>query len=96
MKRAAACQQTRRIGYWHQPSVGLLSQETAQLPTLLQVAGSDLLVDPAGSRAFAAGAPSQQLQFHDYSSLYHEIYNEAEPARSEVVRNLLDWLRRHF
>lgn len=67
-----------------------------QVPTLLQVAGSDLLVDPAGSRAFASSAPPQCLQFHDYSSLYHEIYNEAEPARSEVVRNLLDWLRRHF
>ncbi|HEY5971663.1 MAG TPA: lysophospholipase [Pseudoxanthomonas sp.] len=67
-----------------------------QVPTLLQVAGSDLLVDPAGSRAFAASAPPQRLQFHDYSDLYHEIYNEAEPARSGVVRDLLDWLRRHF
>ena len=66
-----------------------------QAPTLLQVAGADLLVDPAGARAFARSAPPQQLQFHDYAGLYHEIYNEAEPDRSDVVNTLLDWLRRH-
>lgn len=67
-----------------------------RVPTLLQVAGSDLLVDPTGARAFARGASPQSLQFHDYSSLYHEIYNEAEPDRSQVLADLIAWLRKHL
>lgn len=62
------------------------------VPTLLQIAGSDLLVDPAGARAFAAAAPRQWLESRDYAGLYHEIYNEAEPARSQVIGDLGSWL----
>ncbi|MEO6103186.1 MAG: lysophospholipase [Pseudoxanthomonas sp.] len=65
------------------------------VPTLLQFAGSDRLVDPGGARAFAALAPRQWVEYHDYTDLYHEIYNEAEPARSEVLADLTRWLQRH-
>ena len=63
------------------------------VPTLLQIAGSDQLVDPAGARAFAKAAPRETVELHDYNGLYHEIYNEAEPGRSNVVNDLKDWLR---
>ena len=36
-------------------------------------------------RAFAEAARTEVVEFHDYAGLYHEIYNEAEPARSTVV-----------
>ncbi|NDK38274.1 alpha/beta fold hydrolase [Pseudoxanthomonas gei] len=62
------------------------------VPTLLQIAGSDLLVDPAGARAFAAAAPKASVECHDYTDLYHEIYNEADPARTGVVADLSKWL----
>ena len=62
------------------------------VPTLLQIAGSDQLVDPAGARAFAKAAPGHAVEFHDYTGLYHEIYNEAAPARSAVVNDLMAWL----
>ncbi|MET0809310.1 MAG: lysophospholipase [Pseudoxanthomonas sp.] len=62
------------------------------VPTLLQIAGSDLLVDPAGARAFAAAAPKASVECHDYADLYHEIYNEADPARTGVVADLSKWL----
>lgn len=62
------------------------------VPALLQIAGSDRLVDPAGARAFAAAAPASTVESHDYADLYHEIYNEAEPARSAVVADLSKWL----
>lgn len=62
------------------------------VPTLLQVAGDDHLVDPAGARAFARMAPGETVEFHDYAGLYHEIYNEAEPARRQVVADLSAWL----
>jgi alpha-beta hydrolase superfamily lysophospholipase len=66
------------------------------VPTLLLVADSDELVDPAGSRAFAkAAAPTRQLTTRYFSTLYHELFNEAEPGRSQVLMQLGDWLGRH-
>lgn len=65
------------------------------VPTLLLVADADELVDPAGSRAFAkAAARSGQLTTRYFSTLYHELFNEAEPGRSQVLMQLADWLGR--
>ena len=67
------------------------------LPTLLLVADSDTLVDPAGSRAFArAATPGGQLTTRFFSMLYHELFNEAEPGRSQVLMQLGDWLGRQL
>lgn len=64
-------------------------------PTLLLVADSDSLVDPSGSRAFARkAAVSGQLTTRFFSTLYHELFNEAEPGRSQVLMQLADWLGR--
>lgn len=66
-----------------------------EIPTLLLVAGSDALVDPSGSRDFAAGAwAKRQLTTRFFDTLYHELFNEAEPARSQVLRQLGDWLQK--
>lgn len=66
------------------------------VPTLLLVADSDGLVDPAGSRAFArAAAPGGPLTARFFATLYHELFNEAEPGRSQVLRQLADWLGRY-
>lgn len=74
----------------------IAAASSLSVPTLLQIAGSDLLVDPAGARAFAAAAPEAMLESHDYADLYHEIYNEAEPARSIVLTDLTTWLQQHM
>ncbi len=67
------------------------------VPTLLLVADSDELVDPAGSRAFAnAAAASGQLTTRFFATLYHELFNEAEPGRSQVLMQLGDWLGRQL
>ena len=64
-------------------------------PTLLLVAGSDELVDPSGSRDFASGAwATRQLTTRFFDTLYHELFNEAEPARSQVLKQLGDWLQK--
>ena len=63
------------------------------VPTLLLVAGADALVDPAGSRAFADGAPPATMTLHWYASLRHEIFNESEPERSGVLADMDRWLR---
>lgn len=67
------------------------------VPTLLLVAESDELIDPAGSRAFArAAASSGQLTTRFFASLYHELFNETEPGRGQVLMQLGDWLGRQL
>jgi alpha-beta hydrolase superfamily lysophospholipase len=63
------------------------------VPTLLLVAGADRLVDARGSHAFAAAARSTGfLTVRVFDSLYHELFNEAEPGRSQVLAQLRRWL----
>lgn len=65
------------------------------VPTLLLVAGSDRLVDPSGSRAFADGAwATKQLTSRFFDTLFHELFNEAETGRHQVLAQLGEWLRR--
>ena len=61
-----------------------------QLPTLLLYAGSDRLVVPAGSAAFAAAAPTAIVTARPFASLFHEIFNE--PEQDEVLGVLTAWL----
>ena len=65
-----------------------------KVPTLLMYAGDDRLVDPAGSRAFAAAAPANVVTSRCFDDLYHEIFNEADPQ--PVFDALQDWLDRRF
>jgi alpha-beta hydrolase superfamily lysophospholipase len=66
-----------------------------RVPTLLMWAGADALVPPRGSREFAAASPPALVQAHEFPPLYHEIFNELEPGRSQVFAMLEAWLRRH-
>jgi alpha-beta hydrolase superfamily lysophospholipase len=67
-----------------------------KLPTLLMYAGSDRLVNPQGSRDFAAAAPAGVVTARCFDDLFHEIFNE-EPARAEPVFALLkSWLDDRF
>ena len=66
-----------------------------EVPTLLLVAGDDALVDAAGSRDFsAAAARTRQLTTRYFAALYHELFNETEPGRSQVLMQLADWLEK--
>ena len=69
-------------------------------PTLLMYAGSDRLVNPAGSQRFAqAAAESTQVRggtvtARCFEGLYHELLNELQPA--EVFDALEVWLDARF
>ncbi|UGB38161.1 alpha/beta hydrolase [Frateuria soli] len=68
---------------------------TLRVPTLLLVAGADRLVDARGSRAFAEAAKaSGHLTTYVFEELFHELFNEAEPGRSQVLAQLDAWLQR--
>ncbi len=64
-----------------------------RVPTLLMWAGADRLVNPAGSRAFAAAAPDSVVQSRCFEGLYHELFNEQDAA--PVFDVLQRWLDRH-
>jgi len=66
------------------------------VPTLLLYAGADKLVDPAGSRAFAAAAPSDVVTSRCFEGLYHEIFNERDADRERVFAELRQWLDARF
>lgn len=65
-----------------------------RVPTLLLYAGADRLVNPAGSRAFAAAAPQQVVTARCFETLYHEIFNERQPE--PVFAALKSWLDARF
>lgn len=74
---------------------GKLVRERAsrwRVPTLLLWAGADALVDPRGSEQFAAAAPREVVRSQVFPALYHEIFNETEPGRTEVMNALRAWL----
>ena len=65
------------------------------VPTLLLAAGADKLVDAAGSREFAAAAwATGKLTTRHFDTLYHELFNEVDAARTQVMKQLGDWLAR--
>ena len=63
-----------------------------EVPTLLLVAGDDRLVDPEGSYEFAKVMPSGRVTLHRYAPLYHEVFNEREPDRAQVLGDLREWI----
>jgi alpha-beta hydrolase superfamily lysophospholipase/predicted GNAT family N-acyltransferase len=62
------------------------------VPTLLLVAGADAMVDPAGSRVFAAAAPADRVALRLHEPLYHELFNERPEDRARVLGDLEAWL----
>ena len=65
-----------------------------KVPTLLMYAGDDRLVQPQGSRDFAAAAPAALVTTHCFEGLYHEIFNERDAA--PVFAALRQWLDQRF
>jgi alpha-beta hydrolase superfamily lysophospholipase len=61
-----------------------------RVSTLLQWAGADRCVRPAGSQAFAAAAPGAVLSAQPLAGFAHEIYNE--PGREQAFARLRRWL----
>jgi len=64
------------------------------VPTLLMYAGDDRLVNPQGSRDFAAAAPKNIVNAVCFEGLYHELFNELDAK--PVFAALRQWLDQRF
>ncbi len=78
------------------PTVLLTKAKGWTVKTLLLYAGDDKLASPEGSRVFEALAPADLVDSHCFEPLYHELFNEAEPGRAQVLAALKGWLDVHF
>jgi len=65
-----------------------------KVPTLLLYAGDDRLLNPQGSRSFAAAAPASVVQAVCFESFYHEVFSE--PGAHQVFAAMQEWLNRKF
>lgn len=59
-------------------------------PLLVMQAGDDRIVDAEVVERFARTVPS--AAFHQFTGLYHELFNETEPGRSEVLSTLVEFI----
>ena len=64
-----------------------------QLPTLVQSGEHDKLTLDTSELFSYISATDKQLKI--YKGLYHEVYNEAEPERNQVLTDLEQWLENH-
>ena len=67
-----------------------------RIPTLMQVAGSDRLVEPQTSKKFFESLTTKDKTLFFYDDLYHEIYNELGQNREKVLNDLAKWLENHI
>jgi alpha-beta hydrolase superfamily lysophospholipase len=66
------------------------------VPTLLLVAGTDLIVDPDVTLQFFARIPANLSTLHQYPKLFHEVFNELPADRQRVFKDFDRWLRRQL
>ena len=72
------------------------SATAISVPTLMQIAGSDFLVDAAASEEFFNRLQEADKTIHVYSGLFHEIFNEKAAERTVVLDDLSGWIQAHI
>jgi alpha-beta hydrolase superfamily lysophospholipase len=65
-------------------------------PILLQVAGDDHLVNARSSVQFFEKLDLEDKTLFVYEGGYHEIYNEDDDLRRQVLKDLEDWLEKRL
>jgi alpha-beta hydrolase superfamily lysophospholipase len=63
------------------------------LPVLIQKGSVDISV--TGVEELKDAFKPENLTYHLYEGLYHEVYNELEDDRKNVLKHLSDWLESH-
>lgn len=61
-------------------------------PLLIMHGTADKLTSPEGTKEFVARAPQTLVTSKLWEGFYHELHNEPEPERSEVMAYITGWL----
>ena len=61
-----------------------------RVPALVMQSGDDHLADPAATRAWAAAAPIELVEYIEWEGFYHEMFNELE--KEKVFAKVESWL----
>ena len=83
----------RRVKSWMEETKQ--SAGKINVPILMQVAGDDRIVDAKTSRFFFESLTAEDKTLYFYDGLYHEIYNELNDHRQQVLNDLEDWVDAH-
>jgi alpha-beta hydrolase superfamily lysophospholipase len=65
---------------------------TLNCPTLLLIAGDDLVVESDKTRLFASRVCPEKLTLSEYKGFYHELLNETPERRELVLADIENWL----
>ncbi|MDB4224018.1 lysophospholipase [Granulosicoccus sp.] len=63
-----------------------------EIPTLLLIAGDDLIADSDKTRLFASRVTAEILTSVEYEGFYHELLNETPERRERVLIDIENWL----
>ena len=67
-----------------------------KIPLLMQLAGDDHLTNVDTSASFFKALSSVDKTLYVYDGLYHEIYNERDEQKKQVLDDLDTWLLKHI
>jgi len=67
-----------------------------KIPLLMQLAGDDHLTNVDTSASFFKALSSKDKTLYVYDGLYHEIYNERDEQKKQVLDDLDTWLLKHI
>ncbi len=69
--------------------------DNLKIPLLLMHGTADRLTSPEGTKEFAENAPKNLVTLKLWEGFYHELHNEPEPDRSEVLAYMVNWMNTH-
>jgi alpha-beta hydrolase superfamily lysophospholipase len=68
---------------------------TLKAPWLAVHGKDDCIAPPSGSERLIAVLGSKDKRLIQYAGLRHEVHNEVEPARTQVLETLAQWILEH-
>ena len=84
------------LGLFNAAKWDLAHASELKIPMLLMHGTADRLTSSDGSKEFAANAPKNLVTLRLWEGFYHELHNEPEPDRSEVLAYITNWLNNHL
>jgi alpha-beta hydrolase superfamily lysophospholipase len=80
------------LGFFEAGKWALAHAADLKTPMLLMHGTADKLTSSEGTKEFAQSAPQNLVTLKLWEGFYHELHNEPEPDRSQVIAYIVSWL----